>query len=587
MMHKFFLRRLRSFFLYMLIPTLFIYAASFALFVYNIETDLRNEGVRTIQGVETNFDLVISNALYQNDLLTNTSRMTLALRRMLTRAEMSFGDSIYISTLKSTLSSIIDSHSYMDSIYLYLDGGDRYFSSSYGVVNIETGRDDSWLVNYEEMNRKQKNSVFVRQKDDGGAEGREVLTVLQRLLLQKGCVVINMDIARMQTILGTMFSNDYETVYILDDQGNILIQQGQKHTVSEQTEAFFRKNIQKNAADNASKWVVCGDEKFLMCTRKYDGMDIYIVSAISSQARMKQMMTIVPSFLLMFLLNCFVVMILAYRTTRRTFEQIGYMIQVFDNAERGILPIRNTSREKDEYGIIMNNIIAMHLNSTYLNAQLTEQRYQQEIAELTALQLQINPHFLYNTLQTLDMEVRKGTSGREDVSTIIRNVSDILKYALSSPHLPVTMTEEILYLKKYITVQKFRFGDQFLIYYEVDQEAENAGVFRLMLQPLVENSLLHGVRRINRKGYIKVKVYVRNQRLSCYVVDNGTGMSGEAVSALYKKIRSKDSQGIGLTNLNRRLCLKYGIESELHIQSKEGWGTCISFKIPYEAGIIN
>ena len=151
----------------------------------------------------------------------------------------------------------------------------------------------------------------------------------------------------------------------------------------------------------------------------------------------------------------------------------------------------------------MNNILMMFLNNTYLNIQLKEKQYRQQNAELTALQLQINPHFLYNTLQTLDMEARKlNDDGR--ISAVVGYVSDILKYSLTNPQKSVSLREELDYLKKYVEVQHYRFGDRFIIYYEVDDDVMDAEVFRLMLQPVVENSLLHALRG-NERGYMKVR----------------------------------------------------------------------------------
>nr|WP_305149346.1 histidine kinase [Hungatella hathewayi] len=199
-----------------------------------------------------------------------------------------------------------------------------------------------------------------------------------------------------------------------------------------------------------------------------------------------------------------------------------------------------------------------------------------------ALQLQINPHFLFNTLQTVDMEVRKQGTSPEEISTIIRCVSDILKYALSDPGEPVTVEEEIQYLKKYAVIQKFRFGDQFIIYYEVDDEVMNAAVFRLFLQPLVENSLLHGIRGSKQKGYIKVSIQKRGERLRCCVMDTGTGMTREEKAELVNRFSSDDAGGIGLANLYRRLVLRYGEESGLRVWTKKGMGTAVSFYIPCE-----
>ena len=104
----------------------------------------------------------------------------------------------------------------------------------------------------------------------------------------------------------------------------------------------------------------------------------------------------------------------------------------------------------------MNNIIYLFLNTVKLQTELTEKRHNQEVAELTALQLQINPHFLFNTLQTLQFQVQSSASSEESV-TILEYLSDILKYALADATETISLREELLYLKKYVAIQKIPF----------------------------------------------------------------------------------------------------------------------------------
>ena len=124
-------------------------------------------------------------------------------------------------------------------------------------------------------------------------------------------------------------------------------------------------------------------------------------------------------------------------TTKRNFEKIDEIIHTFDNAEKGILPPVRTegisSRERDEYDVILDNIIGVFLKSTYLQRELSEKQYKQEIAEKAALQLQSNPHFLFNTLQSLDFTALELTKVPTILNRMIHNLSDILKYSLEDP----------------------------------------------------------------------------------------------------------------------------------------------------------
>ncbi len=167
------------------------------------------------------------------------------------------------------------------------------------------------------------------------------------------------------------------------------------------------------------------------------------------------------------------------------------------------------------------------------------------------------------------------------ISAVVGYVSDILKYSLTNPQKSVSLREELDYLKKYVEVQHYRFGDSFIIYYEVDDDVMDAEVFRLMLRPVVENSLLHALRG-NERGYMKVRARRIGDKVNLRVIDNGDGMTREELEALRKRIADRNSRSIGLTNLDRRLRLRYPEETGLRICSIKNLGTSVSFCIPYK-----
>lgn len=588
MKKKFFFKRVAIYLGMMLLPMILLFTAFCVLNLRTIDRDLKKQGRQTVDAVDVNFDLVLSNVLYQNDLLTSTTRMNLSLKRILTQSEMSYGDAVNIDSLLAILRSIKDSHEYVESIYLYTDGAARYFSSDKGIHTIDESTDSSWLDVYREIPKDSSSYIAPREISLGAEQVIPVLSIYKRLLLQKGCIVVNIDVAKLEEILTKQISGREETVCLVNRDGDILAEQsagsgenGAGEYIAQMKEQYGE-GWQDYLKGLDGVWVRTQTGTCLLSVGSYDEMEVYYVSAISSKARTESIFATLQSFLAFLVLDLCVVVFLAYLTTKRSFDQISYMISVFNEAEQGLPVAKPENSNRDEYDVIMNNIIYLFLNTNYLNTQLKENEYKREHAEMMALQLQINPHFLFNTLQTVDMEVRKQGTSPEEISTIIRCVSDILKYALSDPGEPVTVKEEIQYLKKYAVIQKFRFGDQFIIYYEVDDEVMNAAVFRLFLQPLVENSLLHGIRGSKQKGYIKVSIQKRGERLRCCVMDTGTGMTREEKAELVNRFSSDDAGGIGLANLYRRLVLRYGEESGLRVWTKKGMGTAVSFYIPCE-----
>jgi len=115
----------------------------------------------------------------------------------------------------------------------------------------------------------------------------------------------------------------------------------------------------------------------------------------------------------------------------------------------------------------------------------------------------------------------------EAASRIISDLSDILKYSLADPMVPVALRDELSYLKKYVEIQQFRFGNRFIVYYDVDDGLMDYKVFRLMLQPLIENSIHHGVRSLGSTGYIKLKNFPLGGKLHFQDIDTGAGMDPE------------------------------------------------------------
>lgn len=263
------------------------------------------------------------------------------------------------------------------------------------------------------------------------------------------------------------------------------------------------------------------------------------------------------------------------------------MIEIFSKAENGDISSNSRPRLDDEFDMVMNNILLMFIKTTYMKNQLMERKQQLAVAELRSLQMQINPHFLLNTLQTLDFEALKLLSGPSSINSIIHDLSDILKYALGNPLHKERISEELDYLKRYVNIQHYRFGENFIVYYEIEDELLDYHVPRLILQPLLENSITHGVQVLDHKGYIKLKIFHRDKFMHFRIIDNGVGMEQREITALYVQINDPQSRNIGLTNVNRRLILEYGEASGLHILSKKGMGTSISFRIPYTELKIN
>lgn len=577
MMRKFFFSRWKQFFIIMLIPLLLITGIGcIYLYTKNTTSSVRKIS-NSLELLNESLNGIMNVSAYQYDLLTYNSSLVLSLKKLLSEQTLSYTDIVFLNTLQSLLNASADTNNYIDSIYLYLDGYDSFLSSSDGLLTLENAKDVDWYKFYstEDM---QDTQIQLREFQKYSYDvPLEYLTLYRSMQNAKGVIVININAAKLRTAL-TAFRNSQNHILILDKNGHVLCSTEGSETLFPEENAG---NLSYESNSSDAERIVLGHKTYLSQSLYNSDYEITLLSLLPSESLFT---TFYPEFLLLLgtvFSNCILSMILAYTVTRRNFRQISHIIDTFSQAENGILPSpKNEKAVNDEYDVILNNVVNVFLNSSYLKLQLHEKQYKQELAEIAALQYQINPHFLFNTLQAIDFEALRVTGSSSTVNTMIQNLSDILKYSLINPLESVTLRKEIEYLKKYENIQHQRLGENFIVYYEIDDSLLNFYVLRLMLQPLVENSISHGVAALDSTGFIKVRAYQRNDLAHFVVVDNGIGMSKEETEALRLRICNESSRNIGLPNINRRLVLKYGPDSSIQVLSKKGMGTVISFHIP-------
>ena len=573
MRRKFFLRRACQYFVMLLLPTTLLFSVFFFFSTQNEEGKLLEKSRQTIQSVAQNCDMVISSVAEQNNLLTTATRMSIALRRMLNENNITYSDSIFMSALRTTLDSITNAIPELENILIWMDDAPRVFSSTgASVISLDNSQSIPWLELYRQMEREDSYVIAPNQT----VGGIHCVTIIRRLLLQKGCTVVNINTDKWGKKLQVMLQQEKEHILLINSRGQLLMQvsNGSNDLMAED------QDIEAILQTGENQWIQVNGEKYLVSLGTSN--DLTIAALVPEQVLVKQHERVISFFVMILLVNLVVVVFLAYLTTKRICNQMLRMIDTFDQAMKGIPIERDVENVKDEYDVIMNNIMYMYLKENAMKTQIREEQYQKMHAEFMALQLQINPHFLYNTLQTLDICIRAGNMDRFDLSDMIHDLSNILKYALSDPQETVTLAEEIKYLRDYAAVQKFRFENRFVIYYEVNEDCLQCSVFRMMLQPLVENSMIHGLNQLAERGYIWVSASRLENRLRISIRDSGVGMTEEERKSLLQRINDEEGKSIGLKNLNSRLVLRYGESSRLQIDSSPVQGTNVYFDIPYQ-----
>ena len=276
--------------------------------------------------------------------------------------------------------------------------------------------------------------------------------------------------------------------------------------------------------------------------------------------------------------------LLSLQLSRQVFQPIGALHHAITKVGKNDLQVQVPVQEgqHDELGELAQQFNRMVLSLRRNQQALLQNQQALNDAQIRMMQAQLNPHFLYNTMSTIQWRTMALTGGRNDASDMIENLSDLLHYVLDSRTEWATLREELAVTESYVAIQKIRHQNQFDYICCCPQEAMDARVMKMMLQPLVENSISHGMKEDERLN-VRVNVELNGDHLCIRVSDDGEGIDEEKLKQVRKGLKSaytENGRHIGLYNVNKRITLVYGETYGVEIESEYGKGTTITLKLP-------
>lgn len=283
-----------------------------------------------------------------------------------------------------------------------------------------------------------------------------------------------------------------------------------------------------------------------------------------------------------FLLSFIVIFAISICLSKKIVEPIKGLINQMEHVQENPKFLNIESRSD------LTEIDSLYSGYNFMISQietLTLAKYEAEIhqkeAEFNALQAQINPHFLNNILQMIQsLAVLKQTS---EICTITTALGELLEYSIYERKEQVKLSQEINYIKKYLEIQKIRLGDNFCYTIYLDHSLNDYEVPKFILQPLVENAIIHGFNGVEHKK-LSVDCFSLKSKVFLVVQDNGIGIEEARLEQIRMEIlnMNRRSNSIGLSNVNHRIKLLFGAQYGLELESKVGKGTCVSLILPGE-----
>ena len=289
---------------------------------------------------------------------------------------------------------------------------------------------------------------------------------------------------------------------------------------------------------------------------------------------LKQMQIFLVAIFLLFLM---IGGILATSITRAMYKPIKNMTDTVEKVSKGDLSLRVDVTTEDEIGTLCREFNHMLDNLEDLIARVIEEERLKKDAELEALQYQITPHFMYNTLNSIKYAAL--IKGENELGGLIGDFVELLQASVNKKGTFISVADELHILKNYIHLQEFRYQGSFDVEYDIAKDAYGCYIPRLILQPLVENAILHGIDMKGGNGRLVIRGRVEGTRLTLSVIDNGRGMTKEQIEELLSS-KAKKTNGlsaIGVPNVRERLELYYEAEGGITYESSENGTTATIF----------
>ncbi|MFF2090558.1 sensor histidine kinase [Paenibacillus sp. NPDC058174] len=339
------------------------------------------------------------------------------------------------------------------------------------------------------------------------------------------------------------------------------------------------------SADQGSQAVTIDGQTYLATYVKLDSQPWAMASLTPLQeltGTIDEINRMLVIFLILYLICC--IGVIFYITSRYT-QPIAHLVRLMRRLETDNMQdlIPKSSRQ-DEIGWLYSGVSNMvkQIEGLVEEASLAERK--KKVLEFQVLSHQINPHFLYNTLESIRWKAEN--HGRSDISEMVSALGNLLRLSLNQGKENTTLRREIEQVKAYVMIEQARMGQQVRILYSFDEELLDLPFLRLLLQPLVENAIQHSVRDDFQKGKIIISAKREEQDIIISIADNGKGIPASVVEELQKEHTPGSSvapgvrRGVGLRNVNERLKIYFGESYQLMIETAPGAGTTITLKHP-------
>ncbi|MDO4273212.1 MAG: sensor histidine kinase [Eubacteriales bacterium] len=390
-----------------------------------------------------------------------------------------------------------------------------------------------------------------------------------------GYLVQNIDVNFFNNCFSNLTDDPSLQFLITDSRGNIIWSPNENWTAMPLQQVV--PESRENSLSDSQIYKIDGVDYY--ATKKTSDYNSWIYYMLTPQSNLESKIAPLKLFSMIIILVCIAVFVLGtfsfYQLVTKPIKRlVVYMHAIEPTDDISAVPYPLKHSANDEIGILYKSFTEMQQRIRLLLKQKTRFHEQKLNQELLTLHAQINPHFLYNTLDAINwMAV---SLNAENICRMIQALSKIMRYSIGKKYQSVTFKDELEILKDYVYIQQCRFNHAFDVEYQIDDCILPRPIDRLIIQPFLENAINHGINNLKRHGIIVLLMEDQGSCILITVKDNGCGMTQEKIS----NILSGKTDSIGIYNINQFLQLKYGPEYGIKISSIPGQETSVEILYP-------
>lgn len=500
-----------------------------------------------------------------------------------------------LNTVRQTLNTTIYTSSFVRNIYILKEKGDSWGSGLFNTSKVKryTLSSHQW---YSDVVDQRTNELWLPLNYDpfsGGGENTDlVLTLVDAFPNLKtrdmqGVILVNLDGKLILDAIQRIKLGKTGIFFVVNPEGTVMIHPDPGAWGKPIADERLRKKVQAQAEDEQEFEMLFGGKNHYLISRKMSNgwMLVGQVPVAEITGDIQSLQQKITLYTVLFLAFALVIGFLFSNRITRPIKELTIQMK---EIEKSNFHVRSIIRSRDELGRLSLSFNQMADKIEYLIREVDEAGAKKREAEIRALRHQINPHFLYNTLSTIRWMIK--LRNHEGAYKGIASLVELMEASMGKKGMFSTLRQELDLIQKYMIIQRYRYGPILHLRIEADESLLGIQIPRMLLQPIVENAIFHGIAPKTDGGTIILKLdYIQqSSTLKIAIEDDGVGISEDRIgSLLQSRDHSKSGMfGIGLRHVHETLQLYYGRGSGVSIESEPGKGTTIRLNLVWKEEVV-